>query len=213
MGQEKSQIAQISYDLEKDYSVYGASVRILYRVSTVMTLVMVGLLGVLYYVIDKGPPPDQYFAMTAEGRRMPLIGLSEPAINNNAILQWTTQAAVQVMTFGFHDINQRFLDSKKFFTDKGWGSFSEAMVKSGIFASVTTQQQIITAIPMGDAKLVYEGLREDGGYAWDIEVPLVLTARAGAKQKTELSSAVITVRKVPTRQNPNGLAIQKWYMM
>lgn len=191
---------------------YGHSVKILYRISGFLALITMALIILLYLVIKQGPSPDHYFAMTAEGRRMQLIALSEPAINTNAILQWTTQAAVQIMTFGFHDLNQRFADSKKFFTDKGWASFSEAMVNSGIFASVNKQQQIITAIPSGDPTVLYEGLREDGSYAWDIQVPLLLTARAGEHQRTARSTAIITVKKVPTKDNPNGLAIQKWFM-
>ncbi len=191
---------------------YGHSVKILYRISGIMSVITLLLIVLLYFAIKPGPPPDHYYAATSDDRRMPLIALAEPAINTNAILQWTTQATVEVMTFGFHNINESFSQSKRFFTDKGWVSFSEAMVTSGIFSSVTRQQQIITAIPSGEPTVLYEGLREDGGYAWDIRVPLLLTARAGGHQRTARVTAVLTVKKVPTKDNPNGLAIQKWYM-
>lgn len=209
MKQKKEDILK-AFEQEQSHEGYGSSVKILHRISLLLTVLMIVLIAGLYYLIQQGRPPDRYFAMTAEGRRMSLFALSEPAINQAAILEWTTQGAVQIMTFGFHDMNQRFLESKRLFTDKGWESFTKAMVTSGIFASVKNQQQMITAIPNGDPIILYEGIREDGGYAWDIQVPLLLTARAGARKKTAPSRAIVTVRKVPTRENPNGLAIQKW---
>ena len=190
---------------------YRDGIRILTRLTTLGALVILVLTGLLVMLTAHGYPEDRYYAMSFDERRMPLSGLHDPSTNVNALLGWVSQAATQVLTFGFNDINQRFTASRIYFTDIGWESFFRAMQKSSLLKNILGQQQIMTAIAKGVPTIQYSGLRK-GEYVWDIVVPVILTVRIGGETKTASPRLIVTVRRVPTSENPSGLGIEQWYL-
>jgi len=176
-----------------------------------MTAVILVLAGGLWYLVDRGRPDDRYLAMSFDGRMMQMQGLHAPTLNTNAMLAWVDQAVTQILTFGFNDINESFAVSGYYFTDVGWQSFNVALAKSAILKNMLAQQQLMTAIPTDTPRIVFQGLRQ-GDYVWDIQVPIVLTIRAGGVVRSAFPRLTVTVVAVPTRKNPSGLGIQKWVM-
>lgn len=181
----------------------------LLRIVFVLGLFIFVLLGVVFYYVSSVLPQDRYWAVTIEGESMPMVDLGDPNVNNASLLAWASRAASDIMTFGFNDIAERFAHSRNYFSQEGWESFSEAMAKSGLLRNITTVQQIVTSIPRDVPVLIGATMRK-GKYTWVVDVPLVMTIRAGSASASQLVSVRMYIVKMPTTQNPTGIGIQTW---
>ena len=187
-----------------------ASINI-FRVITIQAVIIFLLSGGLYFYITKPEVSDNYFATTAEGKSMPLLGLRQANLSVEALSNWVSQATVQIMTFGFNDINQKFTISKQKFTDKGWESFSNTLTSTGIIKTVIDSQQLVTAAPTSIPVLVKEGI-EMGRYIWVFEMDVLVTFRSGAAKQTLYKKVLATLEEVPTSLNPEGIGISEWHI-
>jgi len=188
---------------------YRDGYRSLLKMALVQSIVILGLVGAMYYVIKVNQPQNFYFATTEDGRLVPMVPLGEPNLSAPALMSWVAQATTEVMTFGFNDYRRRLQESSRNFTKRGWESFTQALQRSRIIEMVEVNQQLITAAPKGAPVLQSEGLVA-GRYQWVVEIPLILTYRAGAKtSNTGLLVTVIVVR-VPRLESANGVGIEQW---
>jgi intracellular multiplication protein IcmL len=181
----------------------------LFRVAVGLVLLIVVLLAGVFYRVNYVLPQDRYFAVMAGGHLMPLVGLQEPYINNALLLDWAAQAATEILTFGFNDVNARFAASQKYFTPEGLVSYRESFVKSNLFQNVQKFQQVITAIPAAPPSILGQGLQE-GKMGWMIEVPIVMTVRAPGTEKRVRAHVLMFVVRLPTSVNAAGLGIFTW---
>ncbi len=167
--------------------------------------------AVLFYYVSSVVPQDRYAALTGvDGTtKMPMVGMSTPNVTNDALMAWATQAATDVMTFGFHDIDKQFARTRTYFTDDGWKSFSEAFAKSAFLKTVMESQQIVTAIPRGTPEVVHIGLYK-GKYQWILNVPMLMTIRAGSRAQQERTTVRMFIVRMPTQNNPMGIGINTW---
>ncbi len=188
---------------------YRDGYRSLLKVTLIQCVVILGLIGAMYYVIKVNQPKNFYFATTEDGRLVPMIPLSQPNLSTPALMSWVAQATTEVMTFGFNDYRRRLQESSRNFTKRGWESFTQALQRSRIVEMVEVNQQIITAAPRGAPVLQSESLVA-GRYQWAVQIPLILTYRSGSKtNNTGLLVTVIVVR-VPRLESSSGIGIEQW---
>lgn len=188
---------------------YRDGYRNLLRLSLIQGLIILGLLGAMYYVIHVHQPENRYFATTEDGRLVPMVALSEPNLSTPALMSWVAQAATEVMTFGFNDYRRRLQESSRNFTRRGWESFTQALQKSRIIEMVEVNQQVVTAAPRGAPILQSEGL-VGGRYQWVVQLPLVLTYQSGARTKSDSLLVTVVIVRVPRLESPNGVGIEQW---
>ena len=188
---------------------YRDGYRSLLRLSLLQGLVILGLLGGMYFVIQVHQPENRYFATTEDGRLVPMVALNEPNLSTPALMSWVAQAATEVMTFGFNDYRRRLQESSRNYTRRGWESFTGALQRSRIIEMVEANQQVVTAAPQGAPIVVSEGLVA-GRYQWEVQLPLVLTYQSGARTRTDKLLVTIVVVRVPRLESPNGVGIEQW---
>ena len=188
---------------------YRDGYRSLLKMALIQSVVILGLVGAMYYVIKIHQPQHYYFATTEDGRLIPMVPLSQPNLSGPALMSWVAQATTEVMTFGFSDYRRRLQESSRNFTKRGWESFTQALQRSRIIEQVDVKQQIITAAPRGAPVLESQGMVA-GRYQWIVQIPLVLTYTSGANiSNTRLLVTVVVVR-VPRLESPNGVGIEQW---
>lgn len=137
------------------------------------------------------------------------VPLDKPHMSTPYIMTWVALAVPDTMTFGFNDFEARLAKSSRYYTDKGWLSFSQALERSRIIEMIEANQQIITAAPKGAPVLESRGV-VDGRFQWIVQLPLILTYRSGAKTyNTGLLVTVVVVRSDDPK-HPYGLAIEQW---
>ncbi len=200
---------QINADALDALMSYRDGYKNMFRISMALALVIVALVVAVYYRVSEVIPQDRYFAETAAGQRMQMVALSEPYINNALLLDWAAQAATEILTFGFNDVDARFARSSQYFSPEGWESFRISMGSSETLKNVRNYQQVITAIPMAPPSILAEG-RSGGKMGWLIEVPVVMTVRAPGAERRIRSFVRMFVVRLPTTVNPAGLGIFTW---
>lgn len=188
---------------------YRDGYRSLLRLALLQGLLILTLIGAMYFVIHVHQPENRYFATTEDGRLVPMVALNEPNMSAPALMSWVAQASTEVMTFGFNDYRRRLQESSRNFTRRGWESFTQALQKSRIIELVEANQQVVTAAPQGAPILESEGL-SGGRYQWIIQLPLVLSYQSGARQRSDSLLVTVVVVRVPRLESPNGVGIEQW---
>ncbi len=188
---------------------YRDGYRSLLKMTLIQCVVILGLVGAMYYVIKIHQPQHYYFATTEDGRLIPMVPLSQPNLSTPALLSWVAQATTEVMTFGFNDYRRRLQESSRNFTKRGWESFTQALQRSRIIEMVEVNQQIITAAPQGAPALNSEQLVA-GRYQWVVQIPLALTYRSGARTSNTSLLVTVVIVRVPRLESPNGVGIEQW---
>lgn len=188
---------------------YRAGYARLMRLTYLLTFVIFGLIGVLVFAFSTYVPEDSYFAETSEGARMQVVGLQRPYVTQQALFDWASDAASQVMTFGFNDYDQKLSAAQALFTQDGWTSFAQVMSNSLFFKNVISEKQLVTAVPAGAPLLIFEGLNV-GEFSWIVEIPLMTTVRSGSVSRSIKQTVRLIIMPVPTQVNPMGIAIDRW---
>ncbi len=194
---------------QQDVRNYRDAYKNLFRFVTLMWLVIMVLTAGLLYCVTSIHKQDRFYAANTQGGLSRLVPLYDPNVNNQAILSWASQATVDVLTFGFNDIGQRFAETRQNFTPEGWESFRSAAIRSGVMERVSNLRQIITAIPTDIPEILYYGLIENK-VGWVVRVPVVVTVRAGDQKSSSYLDVIMTIVKMPSFENPRAIGIDKW---
>jgi intracellular multiplication protein IcmL len=188
---------------------YRDGYRTLLRIAVIEAMIIMGLVGAMYMVIQVHQPENRYFATTEDGRLVPMVALSEPNLSVPALMSWSAQAATEVMTFGFNDYKRRLQQASRNFTRLGWVSFTSALEKSRIIEMVEANGQVVSAAPASAPILISEGV-VNGRYQWQVQVPLVVTYQAGSSVRDDKMLVTLLLVRVPKLESPNGVGIEQW---
>lgn len=178
---------------------------------TAQVVVIFGLTIGLAFYLGTHVNGDRYYAETIDNRAMPLISLPSPNMGRDTISNWAAQAASQVMTFGFNNINESFAVSKRNFTTRGWELFRKAVMESSFIDEMVAKQQILTSVPESPPILRKEGL-QNGVYSWTFDVRLLMTFRAGSVKSSRVKTVTLIINRISTQENPSGIGIGEWYL-
>ena len=184
---------------------YGRLMKLVY----LLTFAILALIAALVFAFVTYVPEDRYFAETSEGARMQMVGLARPVVTQQALFDWSADAASQVLTFGFNDYDQKLSQAQQKFTQDGWVSFANVMANSSFFKNVVSEKQLVTSVPSGTPLLMFEGLSQ-GQFNWIVEVPLMVTVRSGSLNRSVAQTVRLIIVPVPTAMNPMGIAIDRW---
>lgn len=190
---------------------YRDGFHMLVWISNIQILIILVLVVCFAFYVKTVKRQDNFFAETAEGRKMQMVGLALPNMGKTAMSLWVSQAATQIMTFGFNDIDQRFELSQHNFTADGWKSFQKAMVDSGLVGNILKTQQILTSVPQGEPELTWEGL-DKGKYRWFFNMKMLITFRSGSAKTVATKVVRMVLEQVPTSDNPAAIGIAEWYI-
>lgn len=188
---------------------YRDGFRSLMRLAIAEAIIIVALVLSFIVYMNSTQTKDRYFATTADGRIMQLVPLDRANMGTAAVLSWASQSATEVMTFSFKDYQRRLQESSRHFTRRGWETFTDALQKSGVIESVEALRQVVSAEVRSAPILTRQGVFE-GKYRWLITLPLAVTYTSGTSSRTDNLDINVTVERVPSLENPNGVGIQQW---
>ncbi|MEZ5813778.1 MAG: DotI/IcmL/TraM family protein [Alphaproteobacteria bacterium] len=152
---------------------------------------------------------NRYFATTEDGRLFQMQPLDRPGITQAALISWVSEAVIDTMTFGFHDYRMRMQDNSRYFTRKGWESFTTALQNARIIEMVAANQQVVSAAVNAAPVVVSEGVVEQN-YQWTVQVPFVVTYQSGARLRSDNLLVTLVIVRSSRLENDKGIAIQQW---
>jgi intracellular multiplication protein IcmL len=188
---------------------YRDGYRSILKLAVLQSVIVLALVGAMFFVIHTHQPENRYFATTEDGRLIPMVPLNAPNLSTPALMSWVAQAATEVMTFGFNDYRRRLQEASRNFTPRGWESFTQALQRSRIIEMVETQQQVATAAPRGAPILQSEGLVM-GRYQWKVQLPMIVTYQSGTKTRSDNLLLTLTIVRVPRLESSSGVGISQW---
>ena len=188
---------------------YKDGYRSILKLAVFQSLIILSLIGAMFFVIHVNQPENRYFATTEDGRLIPMVPLSEPNLSTPALMSWVAQSTTEVMTFGFNDFKRRLQEASRNFTKTGWESFTSALQRSRILEMVEENQQVVTAAPQGAPILQQEGVVQ-GRYQWVVQVPITVTYQSGAQRRSDFYNVTVVVVRVSRLESPNGVGIEQW---
>lgn len=188
---------------------YRDQYRMLVKIAFLEALTIIGLVCALVTTIVVNQQENVYFATTEDGRQIPMIPLNRPNLSKPALLSWATQAATEVMTFGFNDYRKRLQEASRHFTRQGWISFTQALQRADLITAVSENRQVVSSAPRSAPVLLSEG-PINGVFQWEIQIPMLITTATGSASKSDTWMIKLIVERVPTLESPNGVGIKQW---
>lgn len=205
MALEQSQQTSISpnndfYREKYHYFVLGLMLIFL------LLLAMVGM--TLHQVLHR--PLPAFAAVQANGQVMQLTPFEEPNLLPDTLLRWASKAASTAYTFDFVNYEQEINQARSYFTDAGWTDFRAAI--SGVLSTIVQNQLFITGVVSGAPVISNQGPLPGKGYVWRVQIPFLVTYQSANTTTTAFFIVVVSIVRVPTSTNPQGIGIDQFIM-
>lgn len=169
-----------------------------------MSLATASFLGAAA-VVSFRPAPQNY-AVTPDGRIMPLIPLSE-GLSSAAISNFVSNAVVSSFSFDFRNYNAQLGSTKSLYTDAGYNGFITAI--KPLVEEAKENSFVSTCTILGAPVLVKSGVHA-GIMKYKYQVPVMIEMVAAGKSAMPRKWVVeVVVDRVPQSQYPLGIAISR----
>jgi hypothetical protein len=178
------------------------------QMTAIVTLVLVLLGGVPFF-----QPIYHYYALSSSRQTMGLVPLIMPNMTNQAVLSWATNSITEIMTFGFGDYQTHLRDQQMRFTPRGWEKFVSAFDKMKIGEAFRQRQLVLTTVPSNIATITSQGENLKHVYEWHVEMPVIMTYTTNDNvNRHDEAKILLTITRVPSSDNPAGIAIESWVL-
>lgn len=176
----------------------------------VFLFILIGLVIVLLYQVHHRPLPV-YLAISPNGGRIQLQYSEEPNMLSVAVLKWATKAATSSYTFDFNQSNTDIRNAiAPYFTDSGWQSYWNALQPT--LSTVRKNKLFVSSVVSGAPVISNQGELPGQGIVKRVQLPFLVTFESSDRKTTSSYLLTITIVRVPTTQNPTGMAIDKFVM-
>ncbi len=151
-------------------------------------------------------PPSQNYAITSDGRLVPMTPLTE-GLNPTIVTNFVSKSLTSAFTFDFKNYNTQLSETKSLFTDTGYNAFMDAIAP--LVEEAKANKFVATATIVSVPVIVKTGVV--GGVAkYKIETVLLFEMTGEVKRAAPRKWIIETViDRVPQTQYPIGLAISR----
>lgn len=175
-------------------------------VNVVLAMAVMASLAGNVYVGTRPAPEPRYIIQQNDGTLVPIAPLSKPIANKNAVTQVVTDAITSVNALDFKNYRSQLMDASTYFTANGWKKYQEEMSRNGTFEAIESRQLVLTATVTQPPTITKE-YEISGIYAWDVEAPYQVNYFGAGFNQTVNLVARVTLVRIPTTDNPRGIAI------
>jgi len=176
----------------------------------ILIVALLALVGVVMYQVSHRPLP-QFAAVSADGNTLALQSFDSPLLLPDTLITWASKAAVAAYTFDFVSYKKQINDARPYFTSDGWSNYQSSV--SGLIATITKNQLFVNGVVAGAPVISNQGDLPGRGYAWRIQMPFLVTYQSAEQSTKTHYTIVMTIVRVPTRENPKGIGIDGLVMM
>lgn len=191
---------------------YRDSYRKVVMVFLLSLIINIGLAGLFFYKLTH-PPRPKYFPTSVNGRILPLKPLDQANQSPEAVLQWSTQAALAAYNYNYKTWRQDLQAASQFFTDRGWNNFQEALRSSRTIDAVVRRKWIVTAAatkaPVILNQAVLRGYKEPR-MAWQIKLTMDVQFTGANDFVDRTFDVTMLVIRVSSLNAPRGIGIEQF---
>jgi intracellular multiplication protein IcmL len=176
----------------------------------VLILSVLIALGVLLWQMFTRPLPV-FNAVQPDNQTMTLIPFDAPNVLPDTIIRFASKAAVTAYTFDFVNYADQIVLARSYFTDAGWQDFLTSINK--VIATVKQNQLFVYGVVIGAPVISNQGELPDIGYAWRVQIPFLVTYVSSNPVVKRNYYVIMTIVRVPTSVNPQGIGIDQFVMV
>jgi len=171
---------------------------------------MIVTLAIIFYQIVNRPLP-QFNAVEPDGKSMLLVPYDQPNLSPDTIVRWASKAAILAYTFSFENYNNQIKASRPYFTEDGWQDYLGSVNK--LINTIVQNQLIINGVVSGTPVISNQGILPGKGYVWRIQIPFLVTYQSANTSVKRNYYVVISIVRVPTNVNKQGIGIDQFLMV
>lgn len=137
-----------------------------------------------------------------------MLSISNAAFadTNEEVKAWAQNAASEIMTFNFNNFETRAQDNKRFFTPKGYKSFSVAMERA-LIPKIVAENKLMAETQVLCPPEIAQSPTVNQNY-WILKIPLKTTWTHGKKAITDYTRA--TAKISSAAGTSPGYGIEQW---
>ena len=183
-----------------------------YFIILLMALIvaLISSVGFVMYQMLTRPLPA-FNAKLSSGETMQLTSFDEPNLLPDTIINWATKAATLAYTFDFVNYNNEIQLARPYFTDAGWQDYLASV--NDLISTIVKNQLFVNGVVAGTPVISNQGDLPGRGYTWRIQIPFMVTYQAAEVVTNRRYYVVITIVRVPTSVNPQGIGIDQFVMV
>src|SRR5262249_51683417 len=144
------------------------------------------------------------------GKRMTLTYFDEPNLLPDTILAWASKAATVSYTFDFVNASKQVAAARPFYTPDGWQDYLNSV--NSVINTIVQNQLFVNGVVSGTPVISNQGPLPGKGYVWRIQIPFLVTYQSANLVTKRDFLVVISVVRVPTNVNPQGIGIDQFVM-
>lgn len=196
--------------IPKEHSFYRDHYhQIIIALMLIILLLMASVVGVLYQMNHR--PLPIYTAQTPDGHRLELLPFDEPNLLPDTIIQWASKAATAAYSFNFGDYKQQIPAVRPYFTDSGWSDYLSSL--RGLIETIVQKQLFVSSVVSGAPVISNQGTLPSRGYTWRVQIPFLVSYTSSGAPVVKNFLVVLTIVRVPTSTDPQGIGIDQFVMM
>ncbi len=181
-----------------------------YRKLMVLTVILaisaILLLAWIYYQRTHKPIP-RYYVTSANGQLKQIRPLTHPNLTTHTLLEWVIEAGTTAFNFDFTNYQTSIKNLSVYFTPAGYKNYLDALAKAQTIEQVVSKSLAVNSVPTGIPVITKEGPTPDGVYAWQIQLPLLVTYQSLSEVTKQNLILTMLISEMPTIKSPKGLGI------
>jgi intracellular multiplication protein IcmL len=135
--------------------------------------------------------------------------LSEPAISDQALLNWTSQAVTSALSLDFLHWRQKLMETRKNFDSKGFESFVRSLEAEGHLKKIQSERLVLSCVT-AEAPVIISSAIVNGKMSWKLEMPVIISYQSSTGvNATQRLLAELLLERTETYRNPRGVVIKQ----
>lgn len=167
--------------------------------------------GIIFWMVAHPAKPVP-FAVTPNGRIIPLQPLSTPIVGEDQLLSIAQNDIIQSYTFTFANYEKQMAYLRPKFSSAAFTSFQASLAGSKTISRLQDEKLLISAVPLGAPVLIAQGIL-NGRLSYHIQMRVLITYSSDSKTSTQSSTKTINIvlQRANTRRYPDGVKIIQLY--
>lgn len=189
---------------------YKTSYRKLIMAFIISFIINIFLGGAYYYMVTH-PVKPIYFAVTVNGRLLPVYPIDVPNQSDKEVLEWAKEAAMAAFTYNYSNYRREFQASSDFFSPWGWTQFLGALKSSNNLDAIIAKKLIVSAqLGVSSSSMIKKQGIVGGHYAWRVKIPLIVTYQSTMEYSQTKTNVTLLIVRLSNLNSPSGIGIEQF---
>lgn len=190
------------------HETYRRTTHIMGISAIAMAVVSMISVSTAWWALSINPEP-RYFIAREDGGVIPVVPVSEPYLNDAAVLNFAVEAITNAMTLNFANWRSQLAQSSEFFErPNGWNNFLEALEGSGTLDLIRNRNLVSSVVANGGV-IINRGPDASSRFRWVVQIPITISYQSSSESRTETRLAELEIVRLPTWRTSRAIGVSR----